>query len=143
MNRRLALAGLVALTGCGFELRHERPRVLLAIVLDVEHGAVARNRLATLIGRGPVGDGLDVTDDLRHDEGPPSATSVRDRALMERPDLRAVRAAQARSVSELRMLPSGPTKRRSCMSWRRVWPQVPRRSASCVSTRTLRAAMEN
>ncbi len=63
----------------------------------------ARNRLSTLIGRGPNGDALDVSADLRRDTRPVDYDAVRRQALETRPDLRAVRSDQARSVADLRL----------------------------------------
>jgi cobalt-zinc-cadmium efflux system outer membrane protein len=64
---------------------------------------VARNRLSTLIGRGPDGDALDVTGDLRKDAQPIDLDTLRRQALASRPDLRAARSDQARSVADLRL----------------------------------------
>jgi cobalt-zinc-cadmium efflux system outer membrane protein len=63
----------------------------------------ARNRLSTLIGRGPNGDALDVSADLRRDTQPVDYAEVRRQALEARPDLRAARSDQARSVADLRL----------------------------------------
>ena len=64
---------------------------------------VARNRLSALIGRGPNGDALDVAGELRKDSGPMEYEALRRQALAGRPDLRAVRTDQARSVADLRL----------------------------------------
>jgi cobalt-zinc-cadmium efflux system outer membrane protein len=64
---------------------------------------VARNRLSTLIGRGPNGEALDVAGDLRKDVEPIDLETLRRQALASRPDLRAVRADQARSIADLRL----------------------------------------
>jgi cobalt-zinc-cadmium efflux system outer membrane protein len=64
---------------------------------------VARNRLSTLIGRGPNGAALEVTGDLRKDAQPADYDALRTIALQARPDLRAVRADQARSVSDIKL----------------------------------------
>ena len=64
---------------------------------------VARNRLSTLIGRGPYGGALDVTGELRKDPQTIEYDTVRRQALELRPDLRAVRTDQARSVADLRL----------------------------------------
>jgi outer membrane protein, heavy metal efflux system len=64
---------------------------------------VARNRLSSLIGRGPDGDALDVTGDLRNDRQPVALDAVRREALDRRPDLRAVRGDQARNAADLRL----------------------------------------
>ncbi len=64
---------------------------------------VARNHLSTLIGRGPKGDTLDVAGDLRKDAQPVDYDALSRTALEARPDLRAVRADQARSVADLRL----------------------------------------
>lgn len=64
---------------------------------------MARNRLSTLIGRGPDGDVLDVTGDLRRDAQAADYDVLRRRALATRPDLRAVRADQARNAADLRL----------------------------------------
>ncbi len=63
----------------------------------------ARNRLSTLIGRGPDGAALDVSADLRRDIPPVDYDAVRRLALDARPDLRAARTDQARSVADLRL----------------------------------------
>ena len=64
---------------------------------------VARNRLSTLVGRGPNGAALDVVGDLRKDAEPVDHDGLRTRALEARPDLRAVRTDQARSAADLRL----------------------------------------
>ena len=64
---------------------------------------VARNRLSALLGRGADGDALDVTGDLRKDEQPVDYEALRRQVFENRPDLRAVRADQARSVADLRL----------------------------------------
>ena len=64
---------------------------------------VARNRLSTLIGHGPNGDALDITGDLRQDPRTLEYETIRRQALEIRPDLRAVRTDQARSVADLRL----------------------------------------
>ena len=64
---------------------------------------VARNRLSTLIGRGPNGDALDVTGGLRKDPQTIEYDTLRRQALAMRPDLRAVRTDQARSVADLKL----------------------------------------
>jgi cobalt-zinc-cadmium efflux system outer membrane protein len=63
----------------------------------------ARNHLSALLGRGPSGDTLDVTGDLRKDPGTIDVDALRRRALETRPDLRAARTDQARSVADLRL----------------------------------------
>jgi len=64
---------------------------------------VARNRLSTLIGRGPNGGVLDVTGELRRDTASLDAGTLSRRALDARPDLRALRSDQARSTADLRL----------------------------------------
>jgi cobalt-zinc-cadmium efflux system outer membrane protein len=65
---------------------------------------VARNRLSTLIGRGPDGSTLEVTGELRHDTpSAPDLMTLRTRALATRPDLLAARSDQARSAADLRL----------------------------------------
>ena len=64
---------------------------------------VAKNRLSTLLGRGPNGDALDVTGDLRKDPVPVDYEQLRVQALEARPDIRALRAEQARSVADTRL----------------------------------------
>lgn len=64
---------------------------------------VARNRLSTLIGRGPDGSALDVTGELRRDAASAELDVLRRSALDTRPDLRAVRADQARNAADLRL----------------------------------------
>ncbi len=63
---------------------------------------VARSRLATLLGRRST-DALDVTGDLRRDREPLDHAVLQAQALEMRPDLRAARADQARSVADLRL----------------------------------------
>jgi cobalt-zinc-cadmium efflux system outer membrane protein len=63
----------------------------------------ARNRLSTLIGRGPNGDALDVSASLRQDPTALDYDALRRQSLEARPDLRAARADQARSVADLRL----------------------------------------
>ena len=64
---------------------------------------VSKNRLSTLMGRGPNGDALDVTGDLRKDPLPVDDEQLRRQALETRPDVRALRADQARSVADTRL----------------------------------------
>jgi outer membrane protein, heavy metal efflux system len=64
---------------------------------------VARNRLSSLIGRGPDGDTLDVAGDLRNDPQPVALDAIRREALDRRPDLGAVRRDQARNAADLRL----------------------------------------
>jgi cobalt-zinc-cadmium efflux system outer membrane protein len=64
---------------------------------------VARNRLSTLIGRGPNGESLDVAGELRQDPQTLEYEAFRRQALEARPDLRAVRTDQSRSVADLRL----------------------------------------
>jgi outer membrane protein, heavy metal efflux system len=64
---------------------------------------VARNRLSALIGRGPDGSALDVTGELRRDPALADYDVLRRSALDTRPDLRAVRADQARNAADLRL----------------------------------------
>ena len=64
---------------------------------------MARNRLSTLIGRGPNGDALDVDGELRRDPQTLEYDTLRREALERRPDLRAVRTDQARSAADLRL----------------------------------------
>jgi cobalt-zinc-cadmium efflux system outer membrane protein len=64
---------------------------------------VARNRLGVLIGRGENGDALDVAGDLRKDAPPVEWETVRRLAVEARPDLRAARADEARSMADLRL----------------------------------------
>jgi cobalt-zinc-cadmium efflux system outer membrane protein len=63
----------------------------------------ARNRLSTLIGRGPNGDALDVDAALRSDVQPLDSDALRGQALAARPDLRAARTDQARSAADARL----------------------------------------
>jgi cobalt-zinc-cadmium efflux system outer membrane protein len=64
---------------------------------------IARNRLSVLIGRGPNGDSLDVTGELRHDTPATDYEALRLRALDARPDLGAARVDQARTAADLRL----------------------------------------
>ena len=64
---------------------------------------IARNHLSTLLGRGPDGDALRVTGDLRRDLEPIRYDELYRQALARRPDVRAARTDQARSVSDLRL----------------------------------------
>ena len=65
---------------------------------------VARNRLGLLIGRGSAGSGtLDVIGDMRRDSNVVDRTTLLTRALDMRPDLRAAKSEQARSVADLRL----------------------------------------
>jgi cobalt-zinc-cadmium efflux system outer membrane protein len=65
---------------------------------------VARNRLGLLIGRNAVNSvALDVMGDLRRDSGVVDRTTLLARALDMRPDLRAAKSEQARSVADLRL----------------------------------------
>ena len=64
---------------------------------------IARNRLSTLIGRGPDGGAIDVAGELRRDSLLDTDSTLRVRALATRPDLRALRSDQARSAADLRL----------------------------------------
>src|ERR1019366_2979207 len=64
---------------------------------------MARNHLSVLIGRGPNGDALDVAGELRHDPQAIDYDALQRQALDARPDLRAARTDQARSVADLRL----------------------------------------
>ena len=64
---------------------------------------VARNRLGTLLGRGPDGDALTVIGELRRDPEPIGYEELHRQALARRPDVRAARTDQARSVADLRL----------------------------------------
>ena len=63
---------------------------------------IARTRLNVLLGRAP-GDAVDVTGDLRRDIVQVEKPALEARALELRPDLRAARSDQARSVADLRL----------------------------------------
>jgi cobalt-zinc-cadmium efflux system outer membrane protein len=63
----------------------------------------ARNRLSMLIGRGPAGDTLDTTGELRTASLAMGRDALLRQALDARPDLRALRTEQARSVAELKL----------------------------------------
>ena len=65
--------------------------------------AVAKSRLSTLIGRGANAGALDVIGDLRRDADPLDRAELQVRALESRPDLRAAKSEQARSVADLRL----------------------------------------
>ena len=63
---------------------------------------VARTRLEGLLGRRTTAS-IDVTGDLRRDADVLDRDALRTRALQMRPDLRAARSDQARSVADLRL----------------------------------------
>jgi cobalt-zinc-cadmium efflux system outer membrane protein len=63
---------------------------------------VARTRLESLLGRRTTAS-IDVTGDLRRDADVLDRETIRTRALQTRPDLRAARSDQARSVADLRL----------------------------------------
>ena len=63
----------------------------------------ARNRLSILIGRGPEGDTLDTAGDLRKEAREISYDALVRQTIQARPDLRALRTDQARSVADLRL----------------------------------------
>lgn len=63
--------------------------------------AIARNNLSLLLGR-QVAAGLVVVGALRTDEPPPGIEALREQALRRRPDVRAVRAAQAQTQADIR-----------------------------------------
>jgi cobalt-zinc-cadmium efflux system outer membrane protein len=63
---------------------------------------VARNRLSALLGRAPDAS-LDVVGDIRKDQQAIEYDTLRRQALERRPDLRAARTDQARSVADLRL----------------------------------------
>jgi outer membrane protein, heavy metal efflux system len=65
--------------------------------------SMARNRLSTLVGRGPDGSALDVVGELRKDLQAVDHDALRSQALDRRPDLRAARTDQARSVADVRL----------------------------------------
>jgi cobalt-zinc-cadmium efflux system outer membrane protein len=64
--------------------------------------SVARTRLESLLGRRPTAS-IDISGDLRRDAGVLDREAIRARALETRPDLRAARTDQARSVADLRL----------------------------------------
>jgi cobalt-zinc-cadmium efflux system outer membrane protein len=64
--------------------------------------AVARTHLESLLGRRPTAS-IDVTGDLRRDTDVLDRATLRARALDMRPDLRAAKSDQARSVADLRL----------------------------------------
>jgi outer membrane protein, heavy metal efflux system len=64
---------------------------------------VAKNRLSLLIGRGANAGTLDIIGDLRRDAEVVDRGTLLAKALEMRPDLRAARTDQARSVAELRL----------------------------------------
>ncbi len=64
--------------------------------------AVARSHLASLMGRRPDAP-IDVTGDLRRDTDSLDRAALQARALELRPDVRAARTDQARSVADLRL----------------------------------------
>ena len=64
---------------------------------------VATNRLGTLLGRRPNGDALEPAGDVRKDMQPIDYEQLRHRALDARPDVRALRADQLRSVADTRL----------------------------------------
>ena len=78
----------------------------LQFLNDVDQQAakldVARSRLGVLIGRAHA-DAPDVVGELRRDAEPLNRTVLQARALEMRPDLRAARSDQARSVADLRL----------------------------------------
>jgi cobalt-zinc-cadmium efflux system outer membrane protein len=120
LNLALARENLAALNGV-VSINAERVRTgdLAAVELgrsrlaalqfqnDVEQQSskldVARSRLATLLGRASAAGALDVTGDLRRDPDPIDRAVLRARAFETRPDLRAARSDQARSVADLRL----------------------------------------
>jgi outer membrane protein, heavy metal efflux system len=63
---------------------------------------VAQNRLKGLLGRGDSRP-IEVASDLRRDAEPVDLDAIRERALAARPDLRALRAEQARTAADLRL----------------------------------------
>ncbi len=63
----------------------------------------AKNRLSSLIGRGASGDALQATGDLRKESPSIDFESLRRLALDARPDIRALRADQARSAADARL----------------------------------------
>lgn len=63
---------------------------------------VARSHLSVLIGRGP-DDALDVVGEIRKDPQAIEYDTLRRQAIEGRPDLRAMRTDQARSVADLRL----------------------------------------
>jgi cobalt-zinc-cadmium efflux system outer membrane protein len=63
---------------------------------------VAQNRLKGLLGRSDSRP-IEVDGDLRHDAGPVDLDAIRERALAARPDLRALKAEQARTAADLRL----------------------------------------
>ena len=64
--------------------------------------AVARTRLGSLLGR-PLMASVDVIGDLRRDSDTIDRDLLRSRALEARPDLRAARSDQARSLADIRL----------------------------------------
>jgi cobalt-zinc-cadmium efflux system outer membrane protein len=64
---------------------------------------VARSALATLLGRDPSTETLDVTGDLRKDDQPLDRDALQRLAHDQRPDLQAAKRDQARSEADIRL----------------------------------------
>ncbi|MCS7079285.1 MAG: TolC family protein [Chloracidobacterium sp.] len=64
---------------------------------------VAQNRLQTLMGRAEALDVFEAVGDMRRDPPPPSLSPLLAKALDQRPDLRALRADQARTLADLKL----------------------------------------
>ncbi|OYT69587.1 MAG: hypothetical protein CFK52_13420 [Chloracidobacterium sp. CP2_5A] len=64
---------------------------------------VAQSRLQALMGRAETLDAFEAVGDMRRDTLPPSLSPLLAKALDRRPDLRALRAEQARSLADLRL----------------------------------------
>lgn len=64
---------------------------------------VAQNRLQTLMGRAEALDVFEAVGEMRRDPPPPSLSPLLAKALDQRPDLRALRADQARTLADLKL----------------------------------------
>lgn len=74
-----------------------------AVVQAETRWRVAQNRLQTLMGRAEALDTFEAIGEMRRDELPPSLSPLLSKALDFRPDLRALRAEQARTLADLKL----------------------------------------
>ncbi len=64
---------------------------------------IAQNRIQALMGRAEALEAFEAVGEMRRDQLPPSLAPLLARAFERRPDLRALRAEQARSLADLKL----------------------------------------
>ena len=107
-----------------------------AVIQAETRWRVAQNRLQALMGRAEALDTFEAVGDMRRDDLPPGLSPLLSRALDLRPDLRALRAEQARTLADLK-LQIAQAKSSTPSAWNtaasRVWPEgAPRWDCFCL-----------